>query len=155
MTYFSIIALLLLGIILVILEILVVPGMIVGIIGGGILILGNYLSYKYYGATVAVYTLLGTIVVTIVSLILSLKSKTWERMSLKSASDSKVNIIEENSIKEGDEGITISRLAPMGKVLINERYFEAESRNQIIDANMPVVVIKILDSKIIVKLKNN
>jgi membrane-bound ClpP family serine protease len=72
---------------------------------------------------------------------------------LKSTIDGKTNIINKERVKKGDQGITITRLAPMGRVLINDENVEAKSE-QFIDQNVEIEVEKILDNKIIVKLKN-
>jgi len=151
MTILAVFALITIGIVLIILEILVLPGLIVGIIGGTLTIAGIYMSYRNFGSTAGHLTMLGTIIATILSLYFALKSKTWDKMALNSTNDGKVNVIEEDTVKVGDEGVTISRLAPMGKVLVNDNYFEAESRNQFIDPNTKIVVLKVLDNKLIVK----
>ena len=99
-----------------------------------------------------VFAVVLLIVFIILSIYLSLKSKTWNKLMLKSQIDGKTNIINEESIKKGDTGITITRLAPMGRVLINGENVEAKAE-QFIDQNVEIEVEKILDNKIIVKLK--
>ena len=153
MTVFAVVLLIVLGILLVFLEILVIPGTTIAGVGG-ILFLGGgiYLSYAEFGTVAGHYILLGVILFIILSIYLSLKSKTWNKLMLKSQIDGKTNIINEESIKKGDTGITITRLAPMGRVLINGENVEAKAE-QFIDQNVEIEVEKILDNKIIVKLK--
>jgi membrane-bound ClpP family serine protease len=72
---------------------------------------------------------------------------------LKTDLDGKTNVIEADSVKVGDEGISISRLAPMGKALINNQYFEVSSSGDFIDEQSKVVVTKIEFNKIYIKKK--
>ncbi len=65
--------------------------------------------------------------------------------------NSKVNEIKINNIKIGDTGKTISKLSPIGKVEINDEYYQAESISGYLDPGKDIVVKKILKNKIIVK----
>jgi membrane-bound ClpP family serine protease len=155
MTILAIILLILLGILLLIVELLVIPGSIVAATGGVFLLGGGiYLSYHVYGSIWGHITLISTIVLIILTLVLSLKSKTWKNLMLHTSIDSKIETFDENQISVGDIGITISRLAPMGKVFIKNNYVEAKSINTFIDQGKEIVVSQILNSQIIVKLKN-
>ena len=155
MTLFAIILLIILGIFLLVIELLVVPGSIVAATGGVCLLgCGIYLSYHSYGSLWGNVTLISTIALIILALVYTLKSKTWKNLMLHTSIDSKVETFDEEQIKEGDSGMTISRLAPMGKVMINDAYVEAKSINEFIDQGKEIVVTQILNSQIIVKLKN-
>ena len=70
------------------------------------------------------------------------------KSSIKSTSP-KFNV---DNIRIGDTGITISRLAPMGKILINDMYVEAKSLGGFIKQEEKVVIVKVLTNKVIVKL---
>ncbi|MCK4665022.1 MAG: NfeD family protein [Bacteroidales bacterium] len=155
MTYIAIILLILIGIILILLEFLVVPGTTIAGIGG-LLLMGSgvYLSYTTYGTQVGHYILLGTFLFIIISFYFSLKTKTWKKMMLNSKIDSKVDNISGKDIKPGDFGKTITRLAPIGKAIVNGSYYEAKSIDKFIDENTDIKVIKIVGNQIIVKLKN-
>ncbi len=154
MTVFAVILLIALGILLVLLEILVIPGTTIAGVGGILFLAGGiYFAYDKFGTTVGHYILLGVILFIILSLYFSLKSKTWSKLMLHSKIESKTNIIDEDKVKKGDSGVTITRLAPMGRVLINGENVEAKSEH-FIDQNVEIEVEKILDYKIIVKLKN-
>jgi len=155
MSWLLILTIIIIGLLFLLLEILVVPGTtIVGVAGALLMIFGVYSSYNHYGAAAGTYTLAGTIVFTISALVLALKSNTWKKAMLNSEINSRVNLIEEESIKAGDEGIAISRLNPMGKALINNEYYEVTSKDNLIDQNSEIIVTKVEGNKIIVKLKN-
>ena len=57
-------------------------------------------------------------------------------------------------IVPGDEGLTLSRLAPIGKARINGITVEAKSMDELIDENTPVEVIRVDGYNVIVKIKN-
>lgn len=145
-----------LGIILIILEILVVPG--VGIVGiGGLVSLGIavWLAYDNLTPMYGHLTLIVSSLALLIILIFALRADTWKRVSLKTAIQSKAEKSNNLQIKVGDTGVCVSRLAPIGKVLINGEFYEAESKNLFIDQNKEVEVIKILNNKLIVKLKSS
>ena len=156
MTIFIIILLLVLGVVLLLLEFFVIPGVTVAGIGGIIMMIGGiYLSYHHFGSAIGHLTVLGSIVFSLLSLWIALKSGTWNRIMLKTEIDSKVEKLEGNIVELGDEGICLSRLAPMGQVRINNQVVEAKSTGAYIDEKTPVEVIKIVDKVIVVKPKIN
>ena len=154
MSIIAIILLILLGIIVFLVEFLLVPGITIAGIGGALCMGGRvFMAYKVYGATAGNLTLLGTLIFIILTVYFSLKSKTWKRFMLDSKIEGKVNVIEDEKIKEGDIGKTITRLAPIGKALVNDIAIEAKSTGAFIDENTEIEVVKVEKSKIIVKLK--
>ncbi|MFH2141983.1 MAG: NfeD family protein [Bacteroidota bacterium] len=155
MTVTGIILLILLGIILILLEFLVIPGVTVAGIGGVLsLAAAVYLAYDNYGNEGGNYALAGTSVVVITSLVFALRSRTWKKLMLRSSIDYKINAVELEKVKAGDIGISVSRLAPMGKIQINDEFYEAKSMNEFIDQNTEIVVRKIENNIIIVKPLN-
>ncbi len=155
MTLAGIIALIVLGILLILLEFFVVPGITVAGVGGLLLLIsGVALAYSKYGTPGGHYILTVTVLALIFILSISFKSKTWKRISLNTAIDSKAKEDFSLKIKVGDLGTTVSRLAPSGTVLINDQLVETESRSGFVDENEQVEVIKVKLNKIIVKLKN-
>lgn len=156
MTWSIIITLLLAGLLFLILEILVFPGTsVVGIVGFILLIVAIWGAYTYQGTNYGHYTLIATFGLTFIALFFSLRSKTWKKFSLDHEIDGKVNLIDENAIKAGDTGTTVSRLAPMGNALINGEMYEVATNGDFIDQEKEIIVIKVEKNKIIVKLKPN
>ena len=149
--------LIVLGIILFLVEFLLIPGITIAGIGGAILMIGGViLGYHYHGVEVGSFILLGTVVLSVLTLVLVLKSKTWKKVMLNSSIDGKVNQLERDSyqVKEGDSGVAITRLNPMGKILIHGEYFEATVLNRFLDEKTHVIITKISGNKIIVEPKN-
>ena len=97
--------------------------------------------------------LAGTIVGTVAVLAYSLRAKTWRRVALKTEINSRVNIIDENKLKPGDTGKSISRLVPGGKAVFNNEFYEVRSLGNFIDPGVDIIIDKIEDHKIFVKLK--
>ncbi|HHT52525.1 MAG: NfeD family protein [Bacteroidales bacterium] len=152
MGWFVIIFLIVLGVLALMLEVLVLPGGIVGIIGALFVIAGVVLSYVHFGLWAGNITLLITAVFIIGTVILFLRSKTWKKMALTTEIDSKVNVLP-SELKVGMEGVTISRLAPGGKALFGDQEVEVFSNLGFIDQNQEIVIFQIDENKIIVKLK--
>jgi membrane-bound ClpP family serine protease len=143
------------GLIFLALEILVIPGVgIAGVIGFVLIVVGIWQTYAGHGMVAGHLVLAGTFILTIITLVLSLRSKTWRKLALSTAIDSKVNVIDHELIKTGDTGKTISRLAPMGKALINGEFYEVSTNGDFIDQQTDIVVEKIEFNKIIVKRKD-
>ncbi|MCD6661130.1 MAG: hypothetical protein LT105_13285 [Lentimicrobium sp.] len=149
-----IIILIVAGLLFLLLEVMVIPGTtVVGVAGFALIAFSVYESYHVFGTPTGHFILLGTIFFTILTIYLSLKSKTWNRIMLKTEVDGRVNEIDENVVKAGDSGITVSRLSPSGKAIINDEYFEVHTNGEFIDQETEVVVTQLFDNKIFVKRK--
>jgi membrane-bound ClpP family serine protease len=152
LTYTAIVLLLILGIILLLLEFLVIPGTTIAGIGG-LLCLGGgvYMAYQSHGANIGHIFLLGTIFFLVLMVYYSLKAGTWKKMSLRSEINSKVETVDETKVKVGDHGKTISRCNPIGKAMVNSEIFEAKSMGIFIDQNIEIEVLKVDRNQIIIK----
>ena len=147
-----IILLILTGLLLLILEFFVFPGITIAGIGGFILIgSGVYMTYNSFGATTGNILLSATIVVSVLTVILALRSKTWNRLALKTELTENVESFDEESIKVGDQGVTITRLNPMGRVRVNEIDVEARCPDSFVDPQVKIEVLKVFKTYVIVK----
>lgn len=154
MTWTLIIILIAIGFLFFLLEILVIPGTgVAGIIGFGLIAFGIYQAFHVFGVKLGIITLGSTAVITSVLLYLALKSNTWKKASLKTNIDGKVNINDFSKVQVGDEGITISRLSPMGKARFGTDYFEVKTNGEVIAPKTKVVIFKIEHQQIYVKTK--
>lgn len=153
-----IIFLIFVGLLLFIIEFMLIPGVTIAGVGGAIcLVTGIVFSFVSFGTTTGFLVLGITATVMVVLTVLMLKANTWNKFMLKTSIDSKVDTVgaEEGKVKPGDKGITVTRLAPGGKVLVNGEYFEAKSVDLLIDPKKEIEVIRIDDNKLIVKPINN
>lgn len=151
-----IIVLILIGLLMMILEMLVIPGSgFAGILGFILMAAGIWLAYTRQGIMAGNITLVSTLAINIIGLILTLRSKTWKRASLKAVNTGKVNEIDESLLEIGKNGITISRCAPMGKAKFDNLYYEVSTLSEFIDENEKVEIIRISGNKIFIKKLNN
>jgi membrane-bound ClpP family serine protease len=149
-----IVILIVIGLALIVVEVIVLPGINVAGIAGLILIAGGVFFAYRIGSLAGNCTLAGASILFIVFLIYALRSKTWDRLSLHSEITGKVNVVDVSNIKVGDQGVTVSRLAPIGKVLIGGEIREGKSEFGLIDENREIVVIQVNQSNIIVQEVN-
>ena len=147
----------LLGVIFLLLEIFLLPGITVSGIAGFVFLLGGIAyAYMYMGPVAGNVSLLIAGLLLAGSFIYFIKSKSLRRISLTTNIDSKVDTSDLNKINVGDEGITQSRLNPIGKVFINNLIVEAKSINgEMIDEDTEVVVNKVDWSNILVSRKES
>ncbi|MEW5846452.1 MAG: NfeD family protein [Bacteroidota bacterium] len=151
---FWIIALIVLGLFLLVVEFFMIPGVTVAGIGGFLIIIyAIYSAYADHGTTAGHLTLVFTAIASVATLVFSLRARTWKRVSLETSIDSKAVDGFEDELHEGDEGVTISRLAPMGKASINGKTVEVTALGELINPNTPIVVVRVESNKIIVKPK--
>jgi membrane-bound ClpP family serine protease len=147
-----VIALLLLGILLLLLEILFVPGTtIVGVGGIVLLAIGIYLAYDFISVTAGHISLASSVAVLFLSLIVLLKGKTWQRMALDTTVDGKGVEQVEKLVAVGDRGKTISRLNPIGKALFGEKILEVSTTGGFVGEDEAIEVVKVEQNKIKVK----
>jgi len=149
-----IIFLIILGLLLFIIEFMLIPGVSIAGIGGAIcLVTAMVFSFVSFGTQTGLLILGLTVLVMAVLTVVMLKAGTWKKFMLKTSIDSKVDNVgaAEGKVRVGDRGVTVTRLAPGGKVLVNGEYFEAKSIDILIDPRQDIEVMKIDDNKLIVK----
>ncbi len=147
-----IIGLIILGVFFMIVEVFFIPGItLAGIASVGCFIVGIVLAYKNLGTVEGTLILAGSMVLLGVILYVFFKSKTLDRMALKSKISSKTEPFQGLDVQPGDTGVTISRLAPIGRVKINGKTIEGRSENEMIDQNTPVQVIEVGTYNVLVR----
>ncbi|MEX2369927.1 MAG: NfeD family protein [Bacteroidales bacterium] len=151
----GIILLIILGILLFVIEFLLVPGITVAGIGGLVLtVLGVYKAFEDYGTVTGIWVLIGTILLSVFVIAFSLRARTWRRFMLNTNVMGSVGeSLLIDGIKQGDEGETVTRLAPMGKIMVNEMVREARSIEGYIDEHTKVEIVAIEGTHITVKSK--
>lgn len=155
MSWFIIVALLLVGWLLLFVEIFFIPGVtVVALIGSGLMAAGIYFSFSHYGSTAGWLTLAGALVAVLLSFWYGFKSGFWNKLGLKDTlAEGKMNVIDETKIKVGDTGKAQSKIAPIGTGYFNGNEFEVNSMGEYIEPNTTIEVIKIANNKIFIKPK--
>ena len=144
-----------LGLALMIVELIFIPGTtVVGILGFGIYVYGVYSSFGAFGPTIGWIVMISTIVASIAFVVYSLKKKAWDRFALKDINKSRVNEDSPVTIEIGQEGISISSIKPIGKGEFDKREYEIRSMGNYIEENKPIKVIKIDNNRIFVEQLN-
>jgi membrane-bound ClpP family serine protease len=148
--------LLVIGVLLLLVEFFLIPGITIAGIAGLVFLIGGVVyAYVEIGADAGHLTILGAMFIIAFAVWLFIKTKTLEKLSLKTEIKSKNDPLAGMHVKEGDEGITISRLAPMGKIKVAGQVMEAKSPDEFIDEGTIVVVKKVLLTNVIVERKEN
>ena len=149
-----IISLVMVGILFILIEFLLTPG--IGIAG----IVGSFIGSCVY-AFMVMGTKAGTIttavvaVIVVILLVWMLRGKSYKKLELNAEIDAKTNL-EPEALSVGDKGKTITRLAPMGTVRFGHLSCEAKSEdNTMLDPGTEVVITAIEDNKVIVKPIND
>jgi membrane-bound ClpP family serine protease len=151
----AVISLIIFGIALLITEIILIPGAtIVGILGLLFLAGGLFLGFDYFGKTTGYYLLGTTVVISLGSIYFSLKSKLWEKFSLKSVNEGRMNVASELLLNVGDVGTAASSLRPFGKAEFGDTLCEVKSLGAYISAGTKVKIIKIESNKVFVEPVN-
>jgi membrane-bound ClpP family serine protease len=147
----AIILLILIGIVLLVLEILVIPGFVAGIVGVGMMAGGVIWMYAEYGPVAGNWTAAGTVIGAIAAVAYSLKSRAWRRFGLQGTLEGKAVSVDKMDIHVGDEGVAMSALRPSGTVYIGSKRVEAQTNGEMVSRDSKVIVQKVLTNKIIVK----
>lgn len=150
-----VISLILIGLVLMLAEILVVPG--VGVAGVlGLLSMGGscYYAFHEFGNTTGGLVTGLNGVLLLVLLIFVLRAKTWKRFTLNTNIDSKA-VSQEDVLSVGDRGKTVTRLAPMGAVRVGDNVVEVKALEGMIDPGVEVEVVLLEDNRIYVSPVND
>lgn len=147
-----IVLLVLLGILFLLAELLLLPGVSIG----GVLAMvcyGGAIWYAFDSLSVmaGIWTIVVVVVVSLISLAFSLRAKTWNRFALKQNIDSTSMPHPEDEVAVDATGVTVSRLAPMGKVNIAGKIYEAKSEDAYIDQKQSVEVVGFENFSVIVR----
>lgn len=155
MNFLIILFLIILGIILLLIEFTILPGITVAGVGGFILFAYSvYLAFTSYGNLVGFLTLAFVLIASPIMVLMLFKGKSGKKMVLNAVVSGVANEINQEKVKIGDIGVTIGRLAPMGKIKVNEEVVEVRSTGTFIDPGVQVRIIHIEKSLITVEPLN-
>lgn len=147
-----IVILIIVGMLMLVLEVVVIPGTgAAGIVGFLLMAAGIWFAYTREGIVAGHITLASAIVLNIISIVLMLRSKTWKNAMLKTVNKGRVNEIDRNILVVGLVGSTISRCAPMGKAKFGDEFYEVSTLSEFIDQNEKIEIIRISGNKIFIK----
>ncbi|WP_295937399.1 NfeD family protein [uncultured Alistipes sp.] len=153
MTLFYIILLIVLGLLFLVAELVLLPGISIGALlalvcyGSSI-----YLAFENYGPVTGGLVIAVILVLSLIATVISLRAKTWQRFSLKQKiNSSSMPATPDQELKIGDRGTTVSRLSPMGKIDVDGQIYEAKSTGAYVDPQQEVEVVGFENFSVIVK----
>lgn len=144
-----VLTLILVGIVLILVELLLIPGVGVAGVFGIISICGSsYYAFAFLGVWQGTVVTVVNVFILAVLLFFALRAKTWKKLELDTVIDKK---IEKNEVNTGDRAVTITRLAPMGKAQFDGFNCEVTALEGMLDRGVEVEVAHIENNKIYVK----
>lgn len=149
---FYIVILVVLGVLFLIAELLLLPGVSVGTIlslvcyGSAI-----YLAFANYSVTAGIIVVAVVLLLSLITTILALRAKTWRKLALQQEIDSQSMENPSEKVAVGTIGTTLSRLSPMGKVEIEGKIYEAKSLDSYIEQRKSIEVVGFENFTVIVK----
>jgi membrane-bound ClpP family serine protease len=139
-----IIGLIILGLILISFE-LIVPGGILGLLGFAAYVSACALVYQDHGMAAALTTFISIAFITLIVIFLEFKcipkTKLGSKLFLNLRNESTIEQIQTEDTIIGQDGQTLTILAPSGMISIDGKSYEAFSRDGLIEKNTPVRVV--------------
>ncbi len=155
MNFLIIIFLIILGIVLLLIEVTILPGITVAGIGSFlVLVYSVYLAFTSYGTLIGLLTLAFVLIAAPLLIYLLFKGKAGKTMMLDAVISGVANEINPEKVKVGDIGVTIGRLAPMGKIKVNDEVVEVRSTGTYVNPGEKVRIIHIEKSLVTVEPLN-
>ena len=149
-------AFIIIGLLLLVVEILFVPGTtLVGLLGFLLVMVGCALSFSWFGANTGWMTVGVSAVLSGLALYLSFRSKLWFRFALRSTSEGVATETVVGKVAVGEEGKAVSSLRPVGKAEFQGGVFEVRTAGAYADAGVAVRVVRLEGNQIIVEIKTN
>jgi len=155
MNFLIIIFLIILGIVLLLIEVTILPGITVAGVGSFlVLVYSVYLAFTSYGTLVGFLTLAFVLIAAPLLVFKLFKGKAGKSMVLNTVLTGFANEIDPEKVKVGDIGVTIGRLAPMGKIKVNDEVVEVRSTGTFVNPGEKVRIISIEKSLVTVEPLN-
>ncbi|MDR1103291.1 MAG: NfeD family protein [Tannerella sp.] len=128
---------------LLLLEVFLLPGITVAGVGGGLFAIAG-IVYAYSIAPTAGHITLGSSAVVFGGFFCwLLRAKSFQRVALKTNIDATLTSTRDIGLRVGDRGVTLSRLAPIGKARFGQTVAEAKALENFVDEQTPVVIVRI------------
>ena len=141
--------LLLIGLILLVVEILFIPGTtVVGIFGFLVSLAGLAFAFLNFEYSVAIWITGVTLVINFAAVWYGFSSGIWKKFSLKSTQSGGAFDGRTDGLEVGMKGLAVSDIKPYGKASFNEIWVEVKSESGFIEVNTPVTIKKIENNKI-------
>lgn len=146
-----IISLVAIGFVLILVEIFLTPGFIVGLVGVGFIAVGLGMVYSEYGTYYGNLGVVASIVLLSAAIIGAFKGGVWQKVAIEDEITGKANKNHLIDVKVGDTGVAISALRPAGSAIFNGEKIEVHSEGEFLLKDDKLQVVKKVGHKLIVK----
>jgi membrane-bound ClpP family serine protease len=152
MTILILSSLLIIGLILLLIEIIFIPGTtVVGIFGLAVSVAGVVYAFVAFDSEVALGITAFTVAVNFASIWYGFSSGVWRRFSLKTSMKGGAFDGRTDGVSTGMVGQAVSDIKPFGKAAFGDLVLEVKSEEGFIEVGKEVSIIKIENNKILVK----
>lgn len=152
MTIIILASLLLIGLILLLAEVIFIPGTtIVGIFGLLVSLTGVVYAFLNYGQATASWITAVAVALNFAAIVYGFRSGVWNKFSLKSSMQGGAFDGRTIGLEEGMTGKAVSDIKPFGKAQFGESVYEVKSEQGFIPVDTEISIIKIENNKILVK----
>ncbi len=152
MEWITIVSLLVFGILLLVVEIVLVPGTtLVGLAGVILMAVGIWMGFRDLGLEYGYWMLGISVLATAAAVYFGLKKQTWQRFTLTTVNKAKVNEDVIPEVQIGETGKTLSSLRPSGTGIFHGKQYEVQTNGEFIPTGSPIRIIKIANHKITVE----
>lgn len=148
-----VIFLVLFGLLLVIVEVIFIPGTtFVGVAGFVSMIVGIIFAFKYFGGETGWIALGSSTAASGILLYIAFRTNAWRRFAINTSIDSKVNEIEALKFTVGLEGVALSALRPIGNGEFKGNVAEVRTQGEYVEAGSRIRIVKVSINQIIVEI---
>ena len=148
----TVILLICIGLVLIIVELIFVPGTtVIGILGFALAAVGIWIGYVALGTNTGHIILAAAVLVAGVTFFYSFRSDAWSRFALNEQNKGRMNEENQQDLEVGEIGVTVSALRPQGTAIFKERHHEVQTNGEFVNSNAQVRIIKINHNTVIVE----
>lgn len=140
------------GFLLIILDIMIIPGGLVGTLGAILIIATIHNGYKMLGSGFALNVSIITTLIAFIIAYATIKFKLWKVVSHQENASGHTPFSEGLNKLIDQEGETLTPLRPAGMVKIEGKRYNAISNGEMVGAKSKVKVIGVSGGQLVVKL---
>ncbi len=152
MTILILSSLLIIGLILLLVEVLFIPGTtVVGVLGLLVSVAGIAYAFLTFDSGTALWITAIAVILNLIAVWYGFSSGVWNRFSLKTSMQGGAFDGRTEGLSVGMSGKAISDIKPFGKVSFGEQIYEVKSEEGFIEVGKTVSITRIENNKILVK----
>ncbi|MBF9253224.1 NfeD family protein [Pontibacter sp. 172403-2] len=150
--WITVIVLIGIGLLLIIVELVFVPGTtVVGVLGFVLTAIGVWIGYSTLGTNTGHVILASAVLIGGLAFFYSFRADSWSRFALKEQNRGRVNEDYQHALVVGEEGKAVSALRPQGTALFGDHHHEVQTQGEFVSSNTAIRIIKLNQNKIIVE----